>query len=356
MRVLILTGRFGMGHIAATQALQQEILREDPTTDVTVLDVIEACLPQLRHLIYGCFDFTVNYCSGVYNVLNRVAGRYPRAPMRRAMIQKVTQLLAEHQSDLLISTLPMCSQYISDYKQVTGDPIPLYTYITDLDAHNEWLAPGTNCYFVAAESTRQQLLRLGVPGNCVVVSGIPVRTAFQRRRHKTLRKQREVLIMGGGLGLIPHAKSLFDALQAEPEVHVTVITGKNETMRRELSEEYPDFTVLGFTDQVADHMRRADLLLTKAGGMTAFEAIHTGTPLCLLDPFLMQEEANAAYIEREGFGIVLRDKETATQQMLALLRNRDMLNDMRQRMAVTLRSLDQISALDKFWERRQAAC
>ena len=70
----------------------------------------------------------------------------------------------------------------------------------------------------------------------------------------------------------------------------------------------------------------------------------------------MQEEANAAYIEREGFGIVLRDKETATQQMLALLRNRDMLNDMRQRMAVTLRSLDQISALDKFWERRQAAC
>lgn len=70
----------------------------------------------------------------------------------------------------------------------------------------------------------------------------------------------------------------------------------------------------------------------------------------------MQEEANAAYIEREGFGIVLRDKETAIQQMLALLRNRDMLNDMRQRMAVTLRSLDQISALDKFWERRQAAC
>ena len=70
----------------------------------------------------------------------------------------------------------------------------------------------------------------------------------------------------------------------------------------------------------------------------------------------MQEEANAAYIERDGFGIVLRDKETATQQMLALLRNRDMLNDMRQRMAVTLRSLDQISALDKFWERRQAVC
>ena len=356
MRVLILTGRFGMGHIAAAQALQQEILREDPTADVAVLDVIEDCLPQLRRLIYGCFDFTVNYCSCVYNVLNRVAGRYPRAPMRRAMIQKVEQLLTEHQADLLISTLPMCSQYIADYKQVTGDPIPLYTYITDLDAHGEWLAPGTNCYFVAAESTRRQLLLLEVPSDRVVVSGIPVRTAFQHRRRKTLRKQREVLVMGGGLGLIPHAKLLFEALQAEPEVHVTVIAGKNETLQQELSEEYPEFTVLGFTDQVADYMRRADLLLTKAGGITTFEAIHTGTPLCLLDPFLMQEEANAAYVEHEGFGIVLRDKDTAAQQMLTLLRDRDMLNDMSQRMAVTLRSLDQISALDKFWERRQAAC
>lgn len=356
MQVLILTGRFGMGHIAAAQALEQEVLREDPTASVTVLDVIEDCLPQLRRLIYGCFDFTVNYCSGVYNALNRVAGRYPRAPMRRAMLQKVGQLLAEHEADLIISTLPMCSQYIADYKQTTGDPIPLYTYITDLDAHGEWLAPGTNCYFVAAESTRRQLLRLGVPGDRIVVSGIPVRAAFQRRRRKTASKQREVLVMGGGLGLIPHANLLFHALQKEPEVHVTIIAGKNEALRQELSEAYPDFTVLGFSDQVADYMQRADLLLTKAGGITTFEAIHTGTPLCLLDPFLMQEEANAAHVEQEGFGLVLRDKETATEQMLALLRDRDALNDISQRMAVALRSLDPVSALDKFWERRQAAC
>lgn len=355
MQVLILTGRFGMGHIAAAQALEQEVLREDPTANVTVLDVIEDCLPQLRRLIYGCFDFTVNYCSGVYNALNRVAGRYPRAPMRRAMLQKVGQLLAGHEADLIISTLPMCSQYIADYKQATGDPIPLYTYITDLDAHGEWLAPGTNCYFVAAESTRRQLLRLGVPGDRIVVSGIPVRAAFQRRR-KTASKQREVLVMGGGLGLIPHANLLFHALQKDPEIHVTIIAGKNEALRQELSEAYPDFTVLGFTDQVADYMQRADLLLTKAGGITTFEAIHTGTPLCLLDPFLMQEEANAAYVEQEGFGLVLRDKETAAEQMMALLRDRDALNDISQRMAVALRSLDPVSALDKFWERRQAAC
>lgn len=67
MHVLIFTGQFGMGHIAAAQAVQEEILRQEPTASVTVLDIVEDCFPQLHRLVYGCFDFTVNYCSGVYN-------------------------------------------------------------------------------------------------------------------------------------------------------------------------------------------------------------------------------------------------------------------------------------------------
>ena len=114
--------------------------------------------------------------------------------------------------------------------------------------------------------------------------------------------------MGGGLGLIPHADTLLSALVATPNLHVTVITGKNEALRRELQQAYPSFTVLGYTDRVAEYMAKADLLLTKAGGITTFEAIHAGTPLCLLRPFLMQEEANARYVEQLGFGTVLWQK------------------------------------------------
>ena len=113
MHVLIFTGQFGMGHIAAAQAVQEEILRQEPTASVTVLDIVEDCFPQLHRLVYGCFDFTVNYCSGVYNMLNRMAGRYRCTPMKRTMVQKLDQLLYESQADLVISTLPLSSQYIS---------------------------------------------------------------------------------------------------------------------------------------------------------------------------------------------------------------------------------------------------
>lgn len=44
-----------MGHIAAAQAVQEEILRQEPTASVTVLDIVEDCFPQLHRLVYGCF-------------------------------------------------------------------------------------------------------------------------------------------------------------------------------------------------------------------------------------------------------------------------------------------------------------
>ena len=355
MNILILTGRFGMGHVAAAQAIQEEILARDPAVSVTMVDIVDHCFPQLRHLVYGCFDFTVNYCSGVYNILNRMAGRGSCSPMKRTMVQKVDQLLYESQADLVISTLPLSSQYIAAYKRTTGSGISLYTYITDIQAHNEWLAPETDCYFVGDEATRLQLLQNKVPSERIVVSGIPVRRAFHPRP-RPVGGTRELLVMGGGLGLIPHADTLLSALADQPDLHVTVITGKNEALRRDLAQDYPSFTVLGFTDRVAEYMAQADLLLTKAGGITTFEAIHTGTPLCLLRPFLMQEEANARYVERHGFGTVLWQRGTEAETILSLLEDRESLADIRQRMAVSLRSLDPLTPLGRFQAERRPAC
>ena len=53
MNVLIFTGHFGMGHIAAAQAVRQEILRQDPTASVTIVDVVEDCFPQLHRRVYA---------------------------------------------------------------------------------------------------------------------------------------------------------------------------------------------------------------------------------------------------------------------------------------------------------------
>ena len=355
MNVLILTGRFGMGHVAAAEAVQQEIVRRAPSARVDVVDIVEACRPELSGLVYGFFDFTVHYCSGVYNLLNRLAGRCGGAPLERQMRSRMERLLDEPRPDLVVSALPLSSQYVAAYKRASGDPIPLYTYITDIYAHNEWLAPETDCYFVGDESTRRQLLAEGVPGRRIVVSGIPVRQGFYARSTRP-DGPRELLVMGGGLGLLPHAEELFSALAGDPSVHVTVLTGHNQSLAAKLRRHWPELEVVGYTDRVADYMARADLLLTKAGGSTTFEAIHAGVPLCLLRPFLMQEEDNAAYAERHGFGRVLRTKGREVEDLLDLLHDGEALADMRQRMAVALRTLDDETVLDRYQGEEEAVC
>ena len=75
-------------------------------------------------------------------------------------------------------------------------------------------------------------MRMDVLSSQIVVNGIPVRQDFHFR---TAEKGtvKELLVMGGGLGLIPRAEEFLSALATSPDVHVTVITGKNESLRRE---------------------------------------------------------------------------------------------------------------------------
>jgi UDP-N-acetylglucosamine:LPS N-acetylglucosamine transferase len=357
MNILIFTGRFGMGHVAAAQALAQQVRRQAPTARVRVVDVIQDLCPHLARVVYGGFDFTVHYCAGVYNLLNKWAGQVPCTPAKGTAIQRLAKLMEEEQPDLVLSTLPLSSQYLAAYRKATGSRVPFYTYITDLSAHREWLAPGTDCYFVADESTRLQLLAAGVPSGDIVVSGIPVREEFALRAPRPeVSRRPKVLVMGGGLGLLPKTQGLFQALAEDGGADVTVIAGRNEALAAGLREAYPAFNVVGFTDRVADYLTQADLLVTKAGGITTFEALRANTPLCLLPPFLTQEEANAQYIARNGFGRVLPAGSGDGEALLSLLHDREELRHIRRRMAVALRTLDPTTALDRFLGQQEAAC
>ena len=352
LRVIIFTGRFGMGHCAAAEALRQDILSGTRRAQVQVIDVIDYLFPLTGKRIYEGFTFLVKRCSWVYNLLNRAAGARVKAPLQRQVLKKLDALLGG--VDLVIATMPVCSQYISAYKRLRGNPVPLYTYVTDVTVHDEWIAPVTDLYFAADERSRRQLLDKGVDPERVVISGIPVRQMFHRGR-PAARDGRHVLIMGGGLGLIPEADALLEALSRREDLHVTVIAGHNESLLRRVRQQYPQVEALGFTERVADYMRRADLIVTKSGGITTFEAIHTQTPLYILRPFLMQEVGNAHFIEQQGIGWVGWQKNdgAAVNDVAAMLASPQLLEQMRRNMRALQSRWASLSPLAYLEDRRR---
>ncbi|MCD8357575.1 MAG: hypothetical protein LUE11_13565 [Clostridia bacterium] len=339
--ILILTGRFGMGHCCAAEAIRQEIAVTDPHAEVRIVDLIDYLFPHSSELIYRIFAHMVNHCSAVYNFLNRAAGRCGMLPMKAAIARKLDRLLCDCQPDIIVSTLPICSQCISAYKQQRGTPIPLYTYITDIGAQDEWIVPHTNAYFVGASDTKNELIRKGVCANRIHICGIPVRQDFRQPVSAAPSGQMELLIMGGGLGLIPSCDTFLSVLSHIHGIHLTVITGKNKALYTRLKAQYPALTVVGYTERVADYMRHADLLITKSGGITTFEAIHCGIPLYVIQPFLMQEICNAKFIERNRIGrVVWSQCDDVTQDIVSLLRSGTQLHAMRQNMKHIRQGLD----------------
>ena len=137
MKVLILTGRFGMGHIKCACALKEVISKN---AQVEVVDLVEYLFPRMSGLIYSGFGILVTKMSGMYNLLNKMAGKMGGVPLRKTAVRRIDNLLMEHNPDLVISDLPLCSQYFSSYKEMRECSVPLYTYVTDITFHNEWVA------------------------------------------------------------------------------------------------------------------------------------------------------------------------------------------------------------------------
>lgn len=347
MNILILTGHFGMGHFSAAEALKQEILSKEPEAHVDVVDILDYMLPNLSNIIYGTFNFMVSKCSGIYNFFYEESAKYVQAPFKRAFIKKVDRLLNRYQPELIISTLPVCSQYISAYKGMRFCNVPLHTYITDIKAHEEWIAKNTDMYFVGSKNTKNTLISKGIPSEKIVISGIPVKPVFKEGNgSKKAADTKKVLIMGGGLGLIPSSGKLLEKLGENKSIQVTVITGKNEKLYLKLKRKYPDIEVIGYTDKVHEYMKKADIIITKSGGITTFEAINCETPLYIIKPFLSQELGNAEFIESLNIGRVLWSKNIdAADDFLSLMENEHLLCNMRDNMRRIKKHLDLRSPL-----------
>ncbi len=94
-------------------------------------------------------------------------------------------------------------------------------------------------------------------------------------------------------------------------LEVTIVTGKNKKLYDNLTEKKPllNIKVLGFVNNMQDLIKEYDLMLTKPGGATLFEAIHSQTPIIVKLPKVGQEIENAKFIVDKGIGIIYNDDE-----------------------------------------------
>ncbi len=314
---------------------------------VEVIDFFELIFPKMKTMIYGIFNFLVSRCSCVYNFFYKFSANTKFAPFKSMMRKRIEKILEEKKIDIVISTFPVCSKYVSVYKKVKNTNLKLYTYITDVEVNQEWLTDETDAYFVASDETKWQMMQNGVSSNRIKVVGIPVKREFKKTSFE--KGKNEILVMGGGLGLLPAMEETLENLAKHQEIHITLLTGKNQKMFEKYYGKYSNMKVVGYTDKVYEYLEKAELILTKAGGITLFEAIHSKTPMYVLNPFLSQEIGNAKFIEKNEMGKVVWNKTgNVAKDILDLLKSPDELEQMRKNMQRIKSQLEEITVMDLY--------
>lgn len=363
MNILILTGRFGMGHWSAACSLRQQLTESCPEAAVEVVDFPAYAMPKLSGVLYKGFNLLVTHGKPIFNLYYRLTGKGctdARPLFEDLFLRRLEELLCLQHPDLVIATHPLCAQLVSRLKERAGEEtaveaecqsvpgLPLVTCITDVSTHPEWINRNTDCYLVPDGAIRRSLEENGVDPACVCVTGIPVREEFRNLSHSGPGKVQELLIMGGGLGLLPRDPAFYEALNRIPHTHTTIITGQNRRLYERLQGKWENIRVEGYTGSVWEYMARADLIVSKPGGITLFEAIFARVPILAWPPTLQNERGNARWMVEKGIGWVA-GSENCVGEIQALLTDRKRLEDAAFRMECLRRQL-QAGDLERMME------
>jgi processive 1,2-diacylglycerol beta-glucosyltransferase len=352
MRVLILTASYGSGHNAAARSLAAVLAASGAT--VTVVD-------HFRDLVHPAFDRASR--AAYAWILRRAPASWglaygigDRLSSDSRWAFGVPCLGASRLGDLLEATAPDAVVSVHATPTVAlstlareGRRIPPHTtVVTDFVAHSQWIAPSVDRYCVAAEEVKHEFVSRGIAPDRVVVTGVPVRAGFETpldqlaaRRSLDLSPDLPVVLaMAGAQGSFGRLRDVAEALlDLRAPAQALVVSGHDT----ELAERIGRLTagrplrVFGFVDDVRPLMAAADLLVTKAGGMTLAEAMAAELPILTYGSLPGQERRNERFASRAGIALVARRRRELGRTLERALGEPRLLERLRQQIRLVRR-------------------
>lgn len=325
INILLLTNDAGSGHRSAAIALEAAFSRmygnaahvvvRNPMQHTSAPDLMRRYeqvyvgqmqkTPALYHLGY-----TLSELPGLSHLLHQ--------SVRQLMVRAITNLLHERPYQLVISVYPIytsiAARVVRGFPQRPG----LMTVVTDLGSvHSVWFNRSDDYCVVPTAVARAKAIRCGLKPEQVITTGLPVHPSFAAPRADKDALRRELgwhpdlptlLLLGGGAG-VGQLGALALALDSiRLPLQIAVVTGTNTALAEQLREHNWRIPahIYGFVP-LADMMHAADIVATKAGGVTVSEALAAGKPLLIHGDPPGQEEGNLRYVQSHGAGLWISD-------------------------------------------------
>lgn len=313
--ILIMSVPIGSGHAVAAEALTQA-LQAYAGIEVVQADIFSFVPLNLGRILIGTYLKMLEYCPWLYDIIFHLGNKQKGSFWLRKLIDFFfvhwcKSYMEQVAPAAVLATHPTPASMVSAYKERYGVPIFLATVITDFIVHKWWLCPHVDMYFTGAVLDQKF-----PPQFQVRALGLPIRREFNmvtrveaRRKLGWQSGELVCLLMGGGEGILP-METILPLLQRSSAAHLKVVavTGKNAGMEAVLQKQArPEDEIYGFTDAVPDMMMGADIIVSKAGGLTAAEALTCGLYFIIYKPLPGHECGNAAFLSN-NYGVKVAEE------------------------------------------------
>jgi UDP-N-acetylglucosamine:LPS N-acetylglucosamine transferase len=227
---------------------------------------------------------------------------------------------------IVVSVHPLTQHLFARVLKELGlaDRIPLVTVVTDpyYGFWKGWACDDVRLYLVASDEARQQLIEYGIAPEKIKISGMPVHPKFSFPGDDAARVARTALGLDSekftvflnagweGGGNIPHI--FRELVRGELDVQAIFLAGKNEALRNEAelvaAEAKFPIKVIGYSDEVEQLMRAANVMISKLGGSSTFEALACRLPIIadVTTQPMPQEASTVKLVAKSGAAVLLR--------------------------------------------------
>jgi processive 1,2-diacylglycerol beta-glucosyltransferase len=353
-RVLILSVSAGTGHTRAAEALEKVFRQQPDVGEIRNVDALRFTNKLFRDFYSKLYIQLVHKAPTILGFVYRNSDEPWKTDRMRLMLDRLNtgaleRFIARFKPDITVCTHFLPAEIISYLISKGKLNARLSIVVTDLDVHAMWLCRTFHRYFVALDEAKIHLQVLGLPGDNITVSGIPIDPVFAEPLldRASLRAQAGFdihrplfLVSGGALGVSPAAGVIEALSRLRRPAQAIVVCGKNaelqadlEKQATEVQQNVPGLTirVIGYTNEMHRWMQMADLFIGKPGGLTTAECLACGLPMVIVSPIPGQEERNSDQLLEKGIAIKANEFTTLAYKIDALLDDPAKLQSMREK-------------------------
>ena len=328
-KILIISSDTGGGHRSAAAAIVAGVQKflDSESYAIRVVRAIEEShhlADKLVRLYNWILRNRQHWMKYYYWMINRIRPD-TRQFFHKRCVGYVRDLFERWCPHIVVSVHPLTQHIFGRVlKELNlADRVPLVSVVTDpcYGFWKGWACDAVTLYLVASEDARRQLIDYGVSPERIKISGMPVHPKFAYPGEEAAQAARRALGLDAdkftvfvnagwvGGGNIPQI--FRELVQGELDMQAIFLAGKNEDLRavaESIATDAPfPVKVIGYSDEIEQLMSAANVMISKLGGLTTFEALACRVPIIadvITDP-MPQEAGTAKLIAQRGAGVML---------------------------------------------------